>query len=102
MEAVGSEKERPMPVLTIASPQVLQKSVVTRIASWMKRGSSNVSRSIVSGLRRSIAIVQGPTATAPMAAGGFALTSASHCSRHDGSRAVLYGSGIVSLASPDL
>src|SRR5438046_10129787 len=97
MDAVGSEKERPIPVLTIASPQVLQKSVVTRIRSWMNWGSSNVSSSIVSGLRRSIAIVQGPTATAPIADGGFAFTSASHCSRTDGRRAGTDGSGVGGL-----
>src|SRR5437667_19006 len=35
--------------------------------SWMNCGSSNVSRSMTSGLRMSMAIVHGPTATAPMA-----------------------------------
>ena len=98
MEAVGSEKLSPMPVLTMASPQSLLKSVHTRITSWMNCGSSKVSSSIVSGLRRSMAIVHGPTATAPMAVGGLAFTSASHCSREPGSRAVLYGSGIGSRA----
>ena len=76
-------------VFTIASPQSLQKSVVSRITSWMNCGSSNVSSSIISGLRSSIAIVHGPTATAPVAAGGAAFTRASHCSRKPGSRAVL-------------
>src|SRR5206468_6730777 len=55
--------------------------------------------SIVSGFRSSIAIVHGPTATAPIAVGGFAFTSASHCSRKPGRRAVLYGSGSASFAS---
>ena len=89
MDAVGSEKLRPMPVFTMASPQSLLKSVATRMTSWMNCGSSNVSSSIVSGLRSSIAIVIGPTATAPIAAGGLAFTSASHCSRKPGRRAVL-------------
>src|SRR5438093_1438726 len=69
MEAVGSEKESPILVLTMASPQSLQKSVVRRIRSWMNCGSSKVSSSIISGLRRSMAIVHGPTATAPIAVG---------------------------------
>ena len=98
MEAVGSEKLSPILVFAMASPQSLQKSVVSRITSWMNCGSSKVSSSIISGLRSSIAMVHGPTATAPMAAGGAALTRASHCSRKPGSRAVLYGSGISSLA----
>ena len=34
IDAVGSEKLSPMPVFTIASPQALQKSVVTRMQSW--------------------------------------------------------------------
>ena len=89
IDAVGSEKLRPMPVFTMASPQILQKSVVTRMTSWMNCGSSKVSSSIVSGLRSSMAIVHGPTATAPIAVGGLAFTSASHCSRKPGSRAVL-------------
>ena len=63
----------------------------------MNCGSSKVSSSIISGLRSSMAIVHGPTATAPVAAGGLAFTSASHCSRKPGSRAVLYGSGITEL-----
>src|SRR5260370_19892978 len=76
MEAVGSENESPIRVVTMASPQILQKSVVTRMRSWMNCGSSNVSSSIISGLRSSIAIVQGPTATAPVAAGGGDLAAA--------------------------
>ena len=98
MEAVGSEKLSPILVFAMASPQSLQKSVASRMTSWMNCGSSKVSSSIISGLRSNIAMVQGPTATAPMAAGGAALTSAAHCSRKPGSRAVLYGSGITSLA----
>ncbi len=95
---MGSENERPILVLMIASPQILQKSVAKRMRSWMNCGSSKVSRSMTSGFRMSMAIVHGPTATAPVAAGGAALTSASHCSRKLGSRAVLYGSGIEMCA----
>ena len=102
MDAVGSENDNPMPVLVMASPQLLQKSVVTRMTSWMNCGSSNVSSSIVSGLRSSMAMVQGPTATAPVAVGSLAFTSASHCSRKPGRRPVLYGSGMGRRASADL
>ena len=86
----------------MASPQVLEKSVAMRMRSWMNCGSSKVSSSIISGFRSSMAMVHGPTATAPVAAGGFALTSASHCSRKPGSRPVRYGSGITSRASDAL
>src|SRR5215471_5698352 len=81
MEAVGSENDSPILVFTIASPQRLQYSVVKRMRSWMNWGSSNVSSSIISGFRMSIAIVHGPTATAPTAVGNLAATSPSHSSR---------------------
>src|SRR2546427_546265 len=86
MDAVGSENDRPIPVFAMASPHVLEKSVVTRMRSWMNCGSSKVSSSITSGLRISMAIVHGPTATAPIAVGGLAFTpfdSTSSVQEHD-------------------
>src|SRR6266513_328367 len=52
-----------------------------------------------SGFRMSIAIVHGPTSTAPSALGSLAPESAAHCSRKAGRRPSRFGSGISSLAS---
>ena len=102
MEAVGSERESPIFVFTIASPQRLQYSVANRIRSWMNCGSSKVSSSITSGFRMSIAMVHGPTATAPTAVGNLAATRPSQSSRNPGRRASLRGSGISSRARAPL
>src|SRR6267142_5144654 len=88
-EAVGSEYESPIFVVSTASPIRLANSVAKRMRSWTNAGSSSVSRHISSGLRMSIAIVHGPTSTAPSALGNFCAESASHCSRNAGSRACL-------------
>src|SRR5882762_7244302 len=60
----------------------LAYSVEKRISSWTNSGSSMVSRHMSSGLRSSMAIVHGPTSTAPSPLGKRAADSASHCSRN--------------------